>query len=520
MSDDPTNHYSHDKVRSAVGYFLVGKMAAGLLAFATLILLVRFMTVSEYGAYVGLIAARGILSMLASLGLDGMAARFLPEFRITSADSTLSTVTIGVVATWMLTLGLIGLVIWLSPVGLLSVLHLEDWASLGPMFASLIVVGGLANFSAGILEALLLQKSAQLAATLSSTARLASLVTPVLQGHVQLADALLAELIGNATMLALTLMTLVAYFATPRSHPDARAPADRTAILRMGRFSAMNYGGQIVRQAQGPHGLRVAVASTLGTAASAQFGFVMSLADTLQRYLPTVLLAGVIRPVLVSRHIGSGGFDTVNRFASLLFKVNLLIVAPALALTVVHGADLVSLLGGDKYYDARWLLPAAFTLLLSFSHSVIISLVANTIEENGLQLWGGGIAVAGLGLGIWLAILLPVGAYGIIAGTLAGSLLYNFFSVRYLRARGYPYAIDWLTAARILFAAAASTGMARLAGVEVDSSIISLTITLLAGGASYVAILRRLRPFDAIDQTHLAQVLPGRLVRLVAPFCR
>ena len=167
--------YGNARVRTALAHFLVGRAATALLAFATLLLLVRVLPVAEYGAFVGLMAARGVLGLLASLGLDGMSARFLPELRIRGEEAALARVTAGILATWSLVLAAMGVGFWLAPAALLVPLHLESWAAVAPLFAALVVVGGVANFAGGLLEALLLQRASQAAAFAASLTRLAFL---------------------------------------------------------------------------------------------------------------------------------------------------------------------------------------------------------------------------------------------------------------------------------------------------------------------------------------------------------
>lgn len=508
VAKHPLSHYSGDRVRSALAHFLVGKFATAALAFATLIVLLRGLSIPEYGAYVGLMAARGVMNMLSSLGLDGMSARFIPELRMKATESALLRAMFGILMIWLGALASTGLILWLTPSALLATLNLGPWASDMPLFLSLVIIGGISNFASGMLNSLLLQRISQVSNLISTLARLLFVAIPMWRGNLELSDALVAELVGSAVALILALFFLLMYFLKQGKSDDGQQSISRGMLARMCKFAVLNYSAQILRQAQGPYGLRIAVASILGISASAQFGFVMSLADTIQRYLPTTLLATVIRPVLISRYVANGGFAQVNRFASVLFKINLMLVAPALVLTVVQGSALAQILGGEKYADVRWLLPAGFALLITFSHTAIVSLIADTVERNALQLWGGLFAITGLVIGI--ALTLPLGIFGIILGTWIGSVAYNSFAVRYLRRQGLPYQVDAVAAIRLVTAAAIGIGIPSMVG-QYASPIFGLAISLIGGVVLYLYLTRLAHPFDASDLAILRQVITGRL---------
>ncbi|MDP1535439.1 MAG: oligosaccharide flippase family protein, partial [Rubrivivax sp.] len=71
-------------------HFLTGKAVSGMLTLIILLLLVRVLTVEEYGIYVILVAGMELLLAVTSLGLPWTVARYLPEFRLRASGKMLA----------------------------------------------------------------------------------------------------------------------------------------------------------------------------------------------------------------------------------------------------------------------------------------------------------------------------------------------------------------------------------------------------------------------------------------------
>lgn len=501
-------HYSSALLRIALRHFLLGKFASASLSIATLLILLRSLSIEDYGTYVTLIAIQGVAILLSSLGLDSAIDRYMPELRLTHGERQLRTAVMVALLLRLLVLAAVlgvswGLSHWLAPF-----FGDGDWGELLPLLMMIILLGGLFNFSTNILDTLLLQKSSQLSGLAYTFIRLAVVLAAMSYTALDVEKVLYAEVISTAFALFMALAALSGYFLKTPAQTETTALFDRAMRWRILRFSGLNYGARLLGQTQGPHGLRLIVSYLLGVGAAAKFGFVMSLADILERYLPTTLLARLIRPIFVTRYTTRRDFLQINAFASLLVKINLVILAPVLMLAVVYGADVVLIIGGQRYAGTEWLLVLALVLLIPNSQKVVIGLVANTLEKNVVQFAGGMFSVMGLALGILLG--LEFGLYGVVAAAIFAAIAYNAYSIYYLKEQGYRYSSDVRGAAKIVLASVLGICGAGLFTL-MNNSLPTLLLSSLLGIVLYALLLRMLDPFGARDRELLDQVIPKRL---------
>jgi O-antigen/teichoic acid export membrane protein len=501
-------HYSSAILRTALAHFLLGKFASAALSFATLLLLLRSLSVEDYGTYVTLIAIQGVAVLLSSLGLDSAIDRYMPELRLTHSEGHLRmAVLVALLLRLLVLLVVLAILLGLSQWLIVS-FGKGEWGELFPLLLVMVLVGGLFNFSSNILDTLLLQKSSQLSGFAYVFIRLAVLLTAVFYTKLQVEMVIYAEIVSTTIALCMSLLALIGYFLRSPKRAEVGRLFDKSMTRRILTFSCLNYGARLLSQTQGPHGLRLMVTYLLGIGATAKFGFIMSLSDLLERYLPTTLLARLIRPVFVTRYTTHRDFSQINAFASLLAKINLLVVAPAVMLAIVYGPYIIQLMAGEKYSGTEWLLVMALILLVPNSQKVVIGLVANTLEKNAMQFAGGIFSVLGLCLGILLG--LEFGLYGILAGAISAAIAYNIYSVDYLRRQGYPYTSDMRGAAKIIFASVVGIlGAGLISLADVSSPIVLLSALL--GVGLYWFLVRMLNSFGAKDRELLAQVMPKKL---------
>ena len=74
--------YSSSAIKYGIWNFLTGKVASGSFTLLNLLILVRIMTIGDYGAYVTIFAGLELTWAFSGLGLPWVAARYVPDFRI------------------------------------------------------------------------------------------------------------------------------------------------------------------------------------------------------------------------------------------------------------------------------------------------------------------------------------------------------------------------------------------------------------------------------------------------------
>lgn len=508
-------HYSAQRVRSALLHFVLGRAMSAVLSVVTLVLLLRHLEVADYGVYVTLVAVQSLIFMVSSVGLDSAMERYLPELRVTVGVADLRRTVLGALVLRVALLVAMSVAVWVVARMLSSLTTVPVPNAVLPLVLAMVLLTGFQQLLCSTLDVFLLQFWSQVAHFLYAAAKLIYLAAVVLQHPLGLQHAIAGEVLGSGVAFVAASWALVRYLRreTEDAAADAAPIEPRALLKRVWRFAALNYGAQIMLQAQGPHGLRVAVSSSLGVLAAAQFGFVMGLVDLVRRYLPTVLLIRLLRPVFVSRYTTNRDFSQLNEFAVLLLRLNAILVAPVIAIIFFFGDLIVYWVAGAKYADTYHLFALASLLLVTASHMGIISLLANTLEKNALQFQSGIFALAGLATGLILAT--KYGTYGIIWGALLGSFIYNVFSVVYLRRRGFSYSQPFLPLVRIFFLAGTCFGslscLSRLGDAPWMMSLAALAASLL-----YLVSLKRISPIDAQQRKLLERSLPRRLHRALS----
>jgi O-antigen/teichoic acid export membrane protein len=231
----------------------------------------------------------------------------------------------------------------------------------------------------------------------------------------------------------------------------------------------------------------------------------MSMSELVQRYLPATLLMRMIRPVFVSRYVERRDFGQLNAFANLVLKLNVLVLAPLLGFVAVCGNEASAIVSAGRYMDVGWILFGVVLLLFPTSHQIVVSILANTLEENDIQIKSALVGLSGV-LVAWM--LIPsYGAYGALTASIASAVSYNATSALLLRRRGYAYRVDSKGLARLFGAAAAGAIPAWALARGVDG-LFGLIVAGAALLVVYVAVASRYRAFSADERDMINRLLP------------
>lgn len=500
MSSEPAGHYAAARLRAALVHFITGKLLSGALGLATLLLTVRGLPVAEYGVYASLVATQLMLLALSSFGIEPATERFIPEIRVSHAPAALARLLLTGLGARLLTLALLLLVLMVAGRHLLGWLRLDAWQAAFEAYYKVIFAAGLFQMMSAALEALLAQKRAQQAMMANAALRCALVGYLVAEQRLDIAGVILAEGCGLALGCALAALFLTAHVREAwRARAETAPRGPRELWRRMGRYARYNYLAQCLMQGYGQDMMRLLLTRFVGVAETARYGFAVAISDMVNRYLPAVLFLRLIRPIFVSRYAVNRDFAQLNAFAALIMKLNLFVLAPLLALLAVHGDGIARLVGGAQYADAGWLVFGVLLLLVPTSHKWTLSLLADALERNEMQLRGALLGLLGLPAA-YLGIRL-LGEHGVLAGPYLSATAYNAYATRYLRRLGYDYRQDYAGLARLLAAAGLAAGAALLAG--------SLPYAVPLAGAVYLGACYRLKPFSADEQALLAKSLPG-----------
>lgn len=493
-------------LRQSLLHFLVGKLLNGLIGLLTIMLLVRAVAPAEYGVYIAFVALQVTLLAASALGIETSAERFLPEFRSHHDDRALGGLVLLALAGRGATLLLLLLLGQLLAQPLTALLGLAAYVLPFRLWLLAICCNGMLALAVALLEAMLHQRQAARCTTVYSGLRLLLLLLCMQIGVLDLVLLVQVE-IAAAGIAAATACGLLARRFTG---PGWRTGWDlaRAHRHRMGRFALFNYSAQLVFQLFNAEAMKLLVTRLLGLIQAGRYGFVYNLSDTVQRYLPAQLLLRLIKPVFVSRYTRSNDFSQLNDMARLILKLNLLLLAPGIALAAVYGGDLLGWLSGGRYGDAQWVLVGVLCLLVATSHQQVLSLLAGTLERNAMQLCAGLASALALPCA-WF--LLPLfGIYGAIVSSALGGLIYNLIAIIYLRRAGYDYRPDVRGALIFLLAGAALCAVAGLMRLSWPG-MTGGAVALLLGAPVYLLIVRGMGAFSDAERAMLNAVLPRKV---------
>ena len=257
-----------------------------------------------------------------------------------------------------------------------------------------------------------------------------------------------------------------------------------------------------------PGTLRLVVANTLGIAETGLLAFLQSLQRLISRYLPGVLLRGMVRPVLVSRYMEEGGYRFVEAGFNLLLKSNFLIVAGAMTVVAGLGDEIVAALSGDRFADAGSVLFLMMTALIFSSQGFVIAMALQVTGHTSLLRNTAIVNPIALFLVWWLA---PGNLETVVIIMGIGSAVSNSL-ILFLHSRQMGQAMmEWRGYGAILFATSIAVGcvfaMRTTLGVEVTTAI---------GIAALIAGLVVAKPYVAAEMALVQRVVGEKRVNLFA----
>ncbi|MBD5803745.1 Polysaccharide biosynthesis protein [Azoarcus sp. Aa7] len=501
-----SSHYGKAAVRASLLHFVFGKALNAVVSLLTLVALARWMEPEAYGVYIAFLAVQSSFLALSSLGIDATVERFLPELRTRHADSELLGFVAASIGTRLVTLIFIALVAWFAAKPITSLIGLEQQSEVFRCWVWVFLLTGMLTFAVVLLDAMLYQRQSQRCISIYVVAK--SLLIAATHQHFQLdLDALVSvELIASGLAAFVGCWLLIRHFAVGEVRRGWQMMVDNGS--RITRFAFFNYVAQVVFQFFSVEMMKLLVTRLLGVLHSASYGFAYSLAETVQRYLPAVLLLRLIKPVFISRYTKTGDFAQLNNMARIILKLNLLILTPIIAFAAVFGADLLSLLSNGRYAGAHWILVGVLGLFVLSSHQLVLSLLASTLEKNSMQLYAG--IVSTIAFPCALLFVPAIGPLGAVAASAVSGVVYNIFATVYLRRAGFDYRPDLRGGSILLLAGILLYGLALYLNT-VLAGLAGLVAVLLVGSLSFLAIVRMLSVFSNEERELLNSILPKRV---------
>ena len=504
-----------DAARRSLAQFAVGRTLSAIVGVASLLLLVRVLGRDEYGLYIALLAGFEVVQIAASPGAHAVVFRFMPELRAPGAAAALVRLVVRVSSYGLVTLALAAAALALGAERVTTMLGAPHQAHALRLFALVMVFEGTARLFDAQFESLLEQGKAQLSALIRNAARLGALGLLSQFGTVELT--LSAWIAVEATTTAAGLGATAGLMAwhLRRQLRSAGAQAVRTQgfpLDRLSHFAAPSWAAHLVGVASGVEMAKLLASNFIGAAAAAPFGFAAVLAGTLQRYLPSFLLLGWIRPLLIAAREAGRPTEGLVALAGTVVKLNLLVIAPLVCVVAAAGPQLVRLLAGGRLPES---LPfvAFFVLLLTVQAvRAAVALLGVTMELGVASLQATLASVGGLVLGI---VTFPwFGAWAFCLGLVTGELVWIAVMASALRRVDLCFVLPWPAIARLAASVLITVTAAKAWLAAVPAAAASESLVLATGLASAplcLALAAAWRSFDAGERELINRLLPARL---------
>ena len=501
-----SSHYNKAAVRTSLIHFLLGKGLNAIVSLLTLVALARWMMPDAYGVYIAFLALQSTLLALSSLGIDTTAERFLPELRTRHPDDELLGFMMAAMFARLGSLLLLTLIVWFSAQPITNLVGLESYLGIFKFWVLVVGLTGMLSFTVVLLEAMLHQRQAQRCMSIYVTSKL------VLLGLVHQYLKLDLDTLVTIELIATGIAAVVGVWLLIRRFPIGGLKSGWQVVLanrqRIRRFAFYNYIAQIIFQFFNAEVMKLLVTRLLGVLQAAHYGFAYSWAETVQRYLPAVLLLRLIKPVFVSRYTKTGDFTLLNEMARIILKLNLLMLAPIIAFAAVYGEEFLFILSKGKYADAHWILVSVLGLLVLTSHQLVLSLLASTLEKNTMQLYAG--IASTIAFPCALFLIPSFGSLGAVAASAVSGFVYNTFATIYLRYAGYNYRPDLRGAGIFLISGGLLYGItlglrSMLTGWGWNA------VAMIIGTVIYLAIVRVMSTFSHQERELINSILPKRV---------
>lgn len=499
--------YTSNHVRRSLTHFLFGKIVSAFIGVGLLLTLVRLLSRSDYGNYIVLLATLEIVQILSNAGAMSASFRYIPELRDKGDRVNIIKFIYKIIVYNFLTLSFFSLVlIFIIP--FISYLFGENYpVGILPIYCLIIIVECIARLFDIIFDSLLLQGYTQINILIRNGFRLVGLIffSFISDSPLSLIDWILIEFIASLSGAIVAIFLLTSYLRKlPSIHPGTEMPI---SLKRIWRFAAPSYLAQIFWLGQGPDIVKLLVGKLEGVVNAGVFGFSSALTSMLQRYLPAFLLIGMVRPLFVTATSKENSKTVLVQMAGLVFKLNILMLAPVFSIVVVFGDELALVLSGGKFPEAvKYLLVLLFLLVFQTLYTVL-GLLALSAEDGRASLIGAAVGLLGIAFG--LLGYKVIGPLSLCFGMVLSELLRCIIVGYRLRKIGFQLRNDWTGSLKLLFAATvsivpSSIFFARVAHPKPIEMLVSAIISILF----FLIIAFIIKPFNAEDRGLITRVYP------------
>ncbi|MRW93033.1 hypothetical protein GJ699_23830 [Duganella sp. FT80W] len=475
-----STRFGAGRVKRSLLHFFAGKVASAVGGLTAVLMVVHGLTVREFAAYSVLVGLVEMFTAVSGLGLQHVVLRYVPELYARYQQHALrQLVGLACALRSVLLFVLLSLAWWLAPV-------LAGWIGLGDLVDAfrvfLLVVGfrSLNQFLSMILESMLHQGISQLAFSLVALGRCWGMMWLTGFSSMNLLNVIWVECVCEivATIIMLVGIVRSVRHGVADGHEGDQADDDPHWLRHqrpvLVKFAGWAYLQHLATLPFGGTTNRLVGGAMFGSMTMASFGFALSIYDYAKRYLPTQLLIGLIRPVVVARYATTGSFTRAAELCEQAMQFNLVLLAAMLAALAVSGDELLGMISNGKYMESSVIMLATLLVVLVLeTQRVVLDVLTQMVNHYEIlvstNLFLSSSVVGGIVGYAWL------GALAFPLANLAALVIAIWRTDRTLAGMGFVYKHDWTGAGWSLMSLLISTAagrLARYAGLDWVSALI------------------------------------------------
>lgn len=510
MSDEAP--YGPQRLRRSLSHFLIGKGVGALIGLIWLFSLVRVLPTRQYGAYFAFYAYVEVMILLTGWGIVQMQERFIPENYARHDKHTVYQLAYHVLAARVgLLLCGAGLVLVMRS-WILGALGLDGFQRAFLIANGVLIVEGLCRTIDSYHDALLLQWKSQLSILTRNFGRVGVLLW-LLSLHWQISVRTWLEL--ELSVLTISLLLSGALFLNSQNLLRAEQPVRQYGLQwrRYFRFSMATFSGQLLFLMSNVDVVKLIINKRYGLAESAIFGFCLSLALIVQRYLPTYLLVGMVRPLFVVTQYEANSYAKLRELSGFFIKLNLLSLVPLSIFCAFYENSVIAVLSGSRFITDNHVLLLLLLIMIAQALRNCVLLVTVAQEDAKSLLVSTGVSAALFVPSAFLLSRMSV-LFLLMALLLSevGGLIYQWARCTKFRVRIdiIPRSLPGLIATNIV-AIGATRLLLEIFGVSLR---ISLFLGLMACGGACVLLLRN-GYFSDVEKRRISRMIPASCRRLL-----
>lgn len=489
-----------EAVRSSLLHFLTGKALTAVLSVGAMLLVARTLPVATFAAYTVFQGAILIIGLVSSFGVGETMFRYVPELRAANNNLPMYRLIFAGTGTQMLVFATVLALAWITRDWWSPSFQLVDWL---PCLLLYLPVGWLRltnMFVFRTMESLLWQKVTQYSLASGAFIRFSAVCLLLWQDALTLQAIIYTEIISEGTVLFLLLRGFYRRWQADPHKGEGYAGWLAEHRSRIRRYAVWGYMQALANMLYGGATNRVAASALLPPGVVGVFGFVDSLMDYGQRYLPTRMLNGMIQPLFFARYASSSNFEEIGRIANMTFRASLVALGFPGVVLFIGGVALLDWTTAGKYGQAAPILLGLLFVLNLESLRSQLEIMVRAIERNEIFL------VSNLALSCSLPValfLLPhVGLWGFVVGGLAGNALSIGVVLVWFRRLGLVFYFDWWMTSKALFSGVGACALGYFVALQAP-----VWLGCFVGLMSYTGLLLAWPPIRPDERAMLTQLV-------------